>query len=243
MSHPLIKPVRDLKFENMGFSFEGASDPVFESISFELPKSKAVWVRSPGGRGKTTLLRILAGLISPQKGSYFINGQDVAQMSFEEFLPYRLGLGYSFDFGGLINNKSLAENLLLPLMYHRLVGRGEAIERVEHALNLFGLDQNKDARPSAVPGSQRKMIIVIRAYINWPQVVFMDDPLTGLKQDNINDLIHYVEESFSMRGLRQIFFTSESPLLAKHFKAEELLISADWFTSRMVEVDRPGTAA
>lgn len=240
MQHPLIKPVRDLKFENMSFTFEGGAESVFENISFELPKSKAVWVRSPGGRGKTTLLRLMAGLIAPQKGSYFINGQDVSQMSFEEFLPYRLGMGYSFDFGGLINNKTVAENLLLPLTYHRLVGKGEAMERVEHAMNLFALDTSRDSRPSAIPGSQRKMVIVIRGFINWPQVVFLDDPLTGLKQDNINDLIHYVEESFSMRGLRQIFFTSESPLLANHFKAEELLISADWFTSRQVEA---GTAA
>jgi len=235
VSKNLIKPVRDLKFENLGFSFEGSKDSIFDGITFEMPKAKAVWVRSPGGRGKSTLLRLLAGLISPTQGKYFINGQDVSQMSFEDFLPYRLGMGYGFDFGGLINNKSLADNLLMPLQYHRLVGKAEANERVEHALNLFALDQNKDQRPSAVPGSQRKMVIVVRAFITWPQVVFLDDPLTGLKQDNINDLIHYVEESFSMRGLRQMFFTSESPLLAQHFKAEELLISADWFTSRAVE--------
>lgn len=238
--HPLIKPVRDLKFEKLSFTFEGAKESVFENISFELPKSRAVWVRSPGGRGKTTLLRLLAGLITPQQGSYFIDGQDVSQMSFESFLPYRLGMGYSFDFGGLINNKSIAENLLLPLLYHRLVDHKEAVDRVEGTLNLFALEQSKDLRPSAIPGSQRKMAIVVRSFIHWPQVVFLDDPLTGLKQDNINDLIHYVDESFNMRGLRQIFFTSESPLLAQHFKAEELLISPDWFTSRTIE---NGTAA
>lgn len=230
-----MKPVRDFRFENLTFAFEGGKENIFENITFEMPKAKAVWVRSPGGRGKSTFLRLMAGLIAPTGGQYLINGQDVSQMSFEEFLPYRLGMGYGFDFGGLINNKSLAENLIMPLHYHRLVGKAEATERVDHALNLFALDQNKDSRPSAVPGSQRKMTIVIRAFITWPQVVFLDDPLTGLKQDNINDLIHYVEESFSMRGLRQMFFTSESPLLAQHFKADELLISADWFTSRSPE--------
>lgn len=232
MSRIHVEPVRDLKFENLTFGFEGAKETVFENITYNMPKARAVWIRSPGGRGKSTLLRLLAGLISPQTGHYFINGNDVSQMSFEEFLPYRLAMGYAFDFGGLINNKTLAENLLLPLQYHQLITPEEANERVDHALNLFALDQSKDSRPSAVPGSQRKMTIVIRAFINAPQVAFLDDPLTGLKEDNINDLLHYVEESFSMRGLRQIFFTSESPLLARHFKAEELLISADWFTSR-----------
>jgi ABC-type molybdenum transport system ATPase subunit/photorepair protein PhrA len=79
------------------------------------------------------------------------------------------------------------------------------------------------------------MACVVRAFINWPQVAFLDDPLTGLKQDNVNDLVHYMEESFSVRGLKQVFFTSETPLLAQHFKAEELLISTDWFTSRLAE--------
>lgn len=229
---PLIKPVKSMVFENLSYSFEGALLPVFENITFTMPTARAVWVRSPGGRGKSTLLRLLAGLIAPHHGKYLIDGRAVSEMSFEEFLPYRLAMGYSFDFGGLLNNKSLAENLLLPLVYHNLAPQSEAVERVEHALQLFALDQNKDARPSAVPGSQRKMTIVLRSFIHWPQVVFLDDPLTGLKQDNINDLIHYVEEGYSMRGLRQVFFTSESPLLAKHFKAEELLISSDWFTSR-----------
>lgn len=227
-----IKTVKNMVFENVSYGFDGAPFPIFENINFQMPVTRAVWVRSPGGRGKTTLLRLMAGLIQPQSGRYLINGDPVSEMSFEEFLPYRLGMGYSFDFGGLLNNKSLAENLLLPLLYHNLIPREEALEKVEQVLQMFALDQNKDARPSAVPGSQRKMTIVLRAFINSPQVVFLDDPLTGLKQDNVNDLIHYVEESFSMRGLRQIYFTSESPLLAKHFQAEELLISSDWFTSR-----------
>ncbi len=229
---PRTKPVCNLAFEDLSFSFPDAKEPLFDKITFEMPKSKAVWVRSPGGRGKSTLLRLLCGLYSPQSGRYLIDGQNVSEMSFEEFLPYRLAMGYSFDFGGLINNKSIAENLLLPLQYHKLVSPEEAQDRVEQAMRLFALAENRDLRPSAIPGSQRKMTCVIRAFINWPQVVFLDDPLTGLKQDNINDLIYYVEESFAERGLRQMFFTSESPLLAQHFKAEELMISCDWFTTR-----------
>lgn len=234
MSEIRVKPVQALKFENLTFAFEGTSEPLFRDISMTLPTAKAVWVRSSGGRGKSTLLRLLAGLLSPTAGCYSINGVNVSDMSFEQFLPYRLNMGYSFDFGGLLSNKTLAENLLLPLLYHNLVPAEDAVARVDEVIKMFGLEQNKDRRPSAVPGSQRKLVCVLRAFINWPQVVFLDDPLTGLKQDNINDLIHYVEESFSMFGLKQIFFTSENPLLADHFKAEELLIAQDWFSSRAV---------
>jgi phospholipid/cholesterol/gamma-HCH transport system ATP-binding protein len=226
-------PIQSLSFDNVTFGYPG-SVPLFENVSFEMPKARAVWVRSPGGRGKSTLLRILAGLISPQSGSYLINGQPVNEMPFEEFLAYRMSMGYGFDMGGLLNNKTLFENLLLPLQYHKLVGEEEAFERVQSAIDMFGMAQSRDLRPFSVPGSARKLTCIIRSFIHWPQVVFLDDPVTGLKEDNLNDLIYFVEESYATRGLKQVFFTSESPLLASKFKAEELLISCDWFTTRSV---------
>lgn len=226
-------PIHSMKFENLTFGFEGTA-PLFENISFEIPKSRAVWVRSPGGRGKSSLLRLLAGLTVPQAGQYLINGLPVGDMSFEDFLGFRMNMGYGFDMGGLMNNKSLFENLMLPLQYHKLVSEEEAHERVQAAIDMFGMQQSRDLRPYSVSGSQRKIACIIRAFIHWPQVVFLDDPVTGLKEDNLNDLIYFVEESFATRGLKQMFFTSETPELATKFKAEELLISTDWFTTRAV---------
>ena len=227
------RSIESLELDNLSFSYEG-SESIFENISFTLPKSRAVWVRSPGGRGKSTLLKILAGLLNPTGGRYLINQENVSEMSFEDFLSYRLNIGYGFDMGGLLNNRTLAENLILQLNYHKLVSPAEASERVEAVTELFGMQQTRDQRPFAVPGSQRKLTCVIRAFIHSPQVVFLDDPLTGLKADNVTDLIHFVEEGFAHRGLRQIFFTSERAELAQKFHAEELLISADWFTARSV---------
>ncbi|MGE0526931.1 MAG: ATP-binding cassette domain-containing protein [Bdellovibrionales bacterium] len=232
MTSPASLQIRSMRLEGVSFTYGKAQ--IFENIDFTMPSSRAVWVRSPGGRGKSTLLRILAGLLTPQTGRYLINEQSVNEMSFEEFLKYRLLIGYGFDLGGLLNNKTLQENLLLPLVYHNRLLPEDAEERVREAIDMFGLGQAKDLRPFSVPGSLRKLTCMIRAFIHWPQVVFLDEPVTGLKEDNLNDLIHYVEEGFATRGLRQVFFTSESPLLAKRFRAEELLISCDWFTTRSV---------
>ncbi|HMN69669.1 MAG TPA: ATP-binding cassette domain-containing protein [Bdellovibrionales bacterium] len=225
------KQIHSMVLENMSFGFERAG-LLFENISIELPKSRAIWVRSPGGRGKSTLLRLLAGLMSPTDGRYLINGEDVGQMSFEDFLPYRLSMGYGFDMGGLINNMTIFENLALPLRYHKFIDESEIAERIEQVVEIFGMGQSRGSRPFAVSGSQRKLTCVIRAFIHWPQVVFLDDAMTGLKEDNLNDLIYFVEEAFATRGLKHVFFTSESPVLADRLKAEELLISGDWFTTR-----------
>lgn len=227
------QPIQSLQLQDLTFAYEGMP-PVFENISFDLPRSRTVWVRSPGGRGKSTLLRLLCGLLVPQAGRYLINGESVTDMSFEQFLAYRISIGYGFDMGGLLNNKTLLENLTLPLLYHNLLSEDEAVERVQDVMGLFGIWNSKDQRPFSVSGSQRKLTCVLRAFIHWPQVVFLDDPLTGLKEDNVSDLIHFMEQGFASRGLRQVFFTGESPLLAERFQAEELLISGDWFTSRSV---------
>jgi ABC-type transporter Mla maintaining outer membrane lipid asymmetry ATPase subunit MlaF len=143
-------------------------------------------------------------------------------------------MGYGFDMGGLLNNKTIFENLMLPLQYHKVTDLEDAAERVNQAIDMFGMTGAKDLRPFAVSGSVRKLACIMRAFLHWPQVVFLDDPLTGLKEDNVNDLIYYVEESFATRGLKQVIFTSESPTLAQKFKAEELLVSTDWFTTRSV---------
>lgn len=225
------KAITSLAFDGLSFSYDGGV-PVFDRVSFSFPKAKAVWIRAPGGRGKSTLLRILAGLLTPQSGRYLINGETVNEMSFERFLGYRLAMGYGFDMGGLLNNRTLFENLTLPLVYHKILSPEDAHARVDETLRLFGMGQARDFRPFAVSGSQRKLTCVLRAFVHWPQVVLLDDPITGLKQDNLNDLIHFVEEGYASRGLKQIIFSGESPVLARRFQAEEVLISNDWFTAK-----------
>lgn len=218
----------------MTFRYDGADRPVFENVSFAMPDAKVVWIRSPGQRGKSTLLRILAGLLTPQSGRYLINGEAVNEMSFEEFLPFRLAMGYGFDLGGLLNNKTLGENLILPLLYHDMLPVEEAADRVEEVVRHFGLAAAANQRPFSVSGSQRKLTCVVRSFMHWPQVVLLDDPGTGLKQDNLNDLVYFVEESFASRNLRQLYFTGESNLFESRLKVEELMVSADWFTTRAV---------
>ena len=73
-------------------------------------------------------MRLLAGLEQPTRGAYLINGKNVGEMSFEESLPYRLAIGYGYDYGGLIHNRTLKDNVLLPLIYHKLVSEKEAHE-------------------------------------------------------------------------------------------------------------------
>ncbi len=109
--------VESVEFRNMAFAYDDDAQ-FFDDVNFSFPTETVVWIRGESGAGKSSLLKIMAGLEVPTYGKYMINGKDVGDMSFEEFLPYRLGIGFSFDIGGLINNRTLFDNLMLPIMYH-----------------------------------------------------------------------------------------------------------------------------
>ncbi|GIL17877.1 MAG: ABC transporter ATP-binding protein YtrE [Oligoflexia bacterium] len=207
MDHSMLPKIHSLKFEQMSFQYEGAQVPLFDHVDFDFPMGKFVWVKAASGSGRSTLLQLLAGLQMPTSGKYLINDQDVTEMTFEEFLPYRLAMGYGFDFGGLIHNGTLHENLMLPLMYHKMLSFNEAKARVDRYMNQMNISRYENQRPSLVQGGVRKIVCMLRALILHPQVVLLDDPSVGLGQEMILryfDIIH----SLRNQGLLQHVFIS-----------------------------------
>jgi phospholipid/cholesterol/gamma-HCH transport system ATP-binding protein len=185
--------IQSLRFEHLSFKFDN-SDPIFENVDFNFPMEDFVWVKSSGvGSGRSTLLQILAGLLPDVSGKYFINDKDVNEMSFDEFLPYRLAVGYSFDMGGILHNRTIKENLLLPVLYHELLDKKEADKKVMSVLEHMGIQQYYNLRPSEVPGGIRKHVCVLRPLLMNPQVLLLDDPAMGLSHASVLkylDLIH-----------------------------------------------------
>jgi ABC-type ATPase involved in cell division len=199
--------IEKLRFENLSFKPEG-QDAIFENVDFDFPMNQLVWVKAEHGSGRSTLLQLLAALQMPTRGNYFINEQNVAEMSFEEFLPYRLAIGYGFDMGGLIHNRTLFENLMLPLNYHKLLSPEEATERVTKYLKDFGLWKYKDQRPSFISGGSKKLACLIRAVIMHPQMVLLDDPTVGVPQETSLKFFDLLEKLKKDGELKHIFISS-----------------------------------
>jgi len=203
--------IRRLRLENISFGYD-SRHLVFENLNFSIPEEPLVWLHGPAGQGKSSLLKILAGLVIPQGGHYFINDIDVLDLSFREFLPYRLRIGYAFETGGLLSNRSLYDNLMLPLMFHKLCSHDEADARVMRWLKRFDLVKVKDQRPFAVAGSQRKATVLLRAFIHQPEIALLDDALTGLKQQGVEAFQELLQVSMEDFGLKHILFCSEDEL-------------------------------
>lgn len=196
-----------IKFEGVSFAFEGG-EQVFKNLDFDFPTNQVTWIKGEEGTGKSSLLQILAGLQIPQSGKYLINGEDVVNMSFEEFLPYRLQIGYSFDYGGLISNRSLIDNLTLPLLYHKLADPEEAKARAEELLSTFDILKYAKERPAHVPGRVRKIAVIARSLITRPQMLLLDDPSVGLGIDSMYSFVDYIHKHRKEGVFQHIFVSS-----------------------------------
>lgn len=215
--------IKSLRFEDVSFSHAGQG-PLFENVTFDFPMNEMVWVQAEGGQGRSTLLHLLASLAIPQQGRYLINGDNVTDMSFEEFLPYRLKIGYAFDMGGLLHNRTLHENLTLPLFYHRLVPPNEAIKRADRYLERMGVLKHRDKRPAMVPGGVRKIGCLIRALIMHPEVLLLDDPTVGISRDIYLQYFDLVSDLRSAGHLRHIFMSSFDTQLLTTLKPKRVAI-------------------
>ncbi|MGE0763451.1 MAG: ATP-binding cassette domain-containing protein [Bdellovibrionales bacterium] len=199
--------IESVAVQDLCFGYEQRA--ILQEATCELPCHKIVRLSGMAGAGKSSILRLLVGLSQPSAGTILINGQAVDQMSFEEFLPYRLQIGYGFDLYGLLNNRTLRENLALPLQYHKRFELDEINRRVDEMLDLFHLVREQNQRPSAVSGSQRKATCVARSLIMMPQILLLDDPTTGLSILAKAALCDWIKAQMKNKKLRYVVICSE----------------------------------
>lgn len=199
--------INSIRFDNLSFGYENAA-LLFDRVSFDFPMNQFVRVQAESGHGRSTLLQMLAVLQNPTSGSFLINNQNVTEMAFDEFLPFRLNIGFGFDMGGLINNRTLLENLTLPLLYHKMMSTKEAIKRAEHYLREMDLLKYRDQRPAVVPGGVRKQMCLLRAIVHHPQLLLLDDPTVGLGTDASVKYFDLIQDLHKKNIIRHVFLSS-----------------------------------
>lgn len=204
IQRPMIEKIR---FEGVSFAHEN-QDAILKNCDFEFPSDQVLLVKAVEGSGKSTLMQLLAGLLIPQSGSYLLNDQDVSAMSFEEFLPFRLQIGFTFDYGGLISNRTVFDNLVLPLVYHKMLSETEARARVNRLIERFDIGKFKGERPASIPGRVRKLAVLLRALVIHPQILLLDDPSVGLGESTQHLFADVVNELRAEGFARHVIITS-----------------------------------
>jgi phospholipid/cholesterol/gamma-HCH transport system ATP-binding protein len=158
--------------------------PVLRGVSLSLDKGSIVAVMGGSGSGKTVLLRIIDGLLRPDRGEIRLFGTRIDVLREEQMLPLRRRVGFVFQGAALFDSLSVFENVAFPLREHTALGLGEIADRVHRLLELVGLPGADEQLPAELSGGMRRRVGIARALVMDPEVVLFDEPTAGLDPTN-----------------------------------------------------------
>ncbi len=149
-------------------------------LSLDIYKNEYVALMGPSGSGKSTLMNILGCLDTPTSGTYWLNGQEVANMSDNELAEVRnKEIGFVFQTFNLLPRLTALGNVAIPLIYGG-VGKKEREQRATNMLEAVGLGERNHHRPNELSGGQRQRVAIARALINRPSIILADEPTGNL---------------------------------------------------------------
>lgn len=172
MSIPVVQMI-DLTYEVGG-------RVILNKISLEINAGEVFAVIGLSGTGKTTLLRLITGLIRPTSGQLLVLGEDVSKMNERELNRVRAHIGLVFQFGALFDSLSVRENVGFRLYEQTNLPAADIRVQVAEKLHLVGMSGSEDLFPAELSGGMHKRVGIARALIGEPEMLLYDEPTSGL---------------------------------------------------------------
>lgn len=191
-----------IKIRKLKIAF--GSKIVLNEIDLDLYPGETLAVIGPSGTGKSTVLKVLTGLLKPTSGSVVINGQETNDFDEAQWDELRKYMGVVFQYSALFDFLSVGENVAFGLRRHFNLPEEEIQKRVQTLLQLVGLPDAKDMMPSELSGGMKKRVGLARALAMEPQIVFYDEPTAGLDPVmtmTISRLIRKTQEKLGVASL------------------------------------------
>lgn len=199
-----------IKVKNLKKEYQIGSQKVsaLNGINFEINKGEFISIMGPSGSGKTTLMNIIGCLDTPTSGEYFLDNQMVAKFDDSRLAEIRnKKIGFVFQSFNLLSRNIALNNVMLPLSYAGF-SKTEAKKKALDALEMVGLQDRVDHKPSELSGGQQQRVAIARALVNNPNIVFADEP-TGNLDSKTGDEIMSLFKSLNNSGQTIIIITHE----------------------------------
>jgi len=193
--------------------------PILDDISFKVPEGLTTVIAGPLGCGKSTLLKTINSIIVPDSGRVLINDKPYSSMSASAVKMYRRSSGFVFQDGALWANKTIYQNLELPLLYHFPdISREEINSKIKRTLDTLGYEEDVNKRPSDISAGNRKLISFARALITDPDILMIDSPEDSIDFSS-HGKIRLIIKDLKARGKTLIICTYDefiTSMLADH---------------------------
>jgi polar amino acid transport system ATP-binding protein len=167
---------------------------VLDDVSFAMEKARSLVLIGPSGGGKSTLLRIIAGLEMPDAGAVVINGSAVNFQNENALHEHRRRIGVVFQAFNLFPHLSAVENLMLPLEKVHQFSPYEARSAALETLRRFGLELHAHKKPAELSGGQKQRVAIARAVAIRPQLLHFDEPTSALDPEMAAEVLDVIEE-------------------------------------------------
>jgi iron(III) transport system ATP-binding protein len=194
-----------VEINNLQYQYKNSKTATIEDFSLDIEKGEIISILGESGSGKSTVLRLIAGLETPNHGSIYINGKTVLDDS--HFTPpEKRGIGMVFQDYALFPNMTVANNIKFGL---RKMNRKQKQQRLEEMLSLINLSDYQDRYPYELSGGQQQRVALARALAPEPSLLIMDEPFSNLDanlQERIRDELRII---IKQTGITSIFVTHD----------------------------------
>jgi len=167
-----------VQMRDVSLSFD--EKQVLDGVSLEVrPKDRLV-IMGQSGSGKSTILRLILGILQPSAGTIFFNQFEVTRLPRRKLQRVRRDIGMVYQYSALLSSRTVRDNVALPLEELTTKTRGEIDKIVDEKLDLVGMVETKDQMPSELSGGMRKRVSLARALVMDPELILFDEPSAGL---------------------------------------------------------------
>ena len=210
---------------------------ILRDVSFTLQTGHTKIFLGASGAGKSTILRLMLGLLKPDAGRIFVNGERVDEMSEDDLMAVRADLGMVFQEGALFDSLTVRENVGYKLFEELHWPLDKADARVEEVLGFIGLGEFIDRMPSELSGGQRRRVAIARAMAAKPRILLYDEPTTGLDPITALTVDEEIIKLRDLEGVSSILVTHQ--LRDAFFVAEHTAVAQRHATMAFERADGP----
>jgi len=196
-----------IEFQNVTKSFD--DEVVLRNISFRVNRGETLIILGESGSGKSTILKLILGLIKPDTGRIIVEDQDVTDLTERELVGIRQNIGMIFQEGALFDSISVSENVGYRLNEEASMDEFEVDAEVQKHLGFVGLSEAVDKMPAELSGGMKRRVGIARALVGSPDIILYDEATSGLDPITKRTIVELMIKLRDMEKVTSVFVTHD----------------------------------